>query len=91
MKIYEFRSDTTSYEDGSECELDVETEIFLTKEKAIKYMRNKALEYENANMREEFYRNVKTFPEDAEGIELNSSQNSDVFGIFSINEREVNE
>ena len=91
MKIYEFRSDTTSYEDGSDGDLSVETEIFLTNEKAIKYMRNKALEYENANMREEFYRNVKTFPEDADEIELNSSQNSDVFGIFSVDERNVNE
>ena len=91
MKIYEFRSDTTSYTDGSEGELSVETEIFLTKEKAIKYMRNKALEYENANIREKFYRNVKSFHEDAEEIELNSSQDSDVFGIFSVEEREVNE
>ena len=91
MKIYEFRSDTTSYTDGSEGELSVETEIFLTKEKAIKYMRNKALEFEKSNMRENFYRNVKSFHEDAEEIELNSSQDSDVFGIFSVEEREVNE
>ena len=91
MKIYEFRSDTTSYEDGSECELYVETELFLTKQKAIEYMRAKALEYENANIREEFYRSVKSFSQDADEIELNSSQNSDVFGIFSVEEREVNE
>ena len=91
MKIYEFRSDTTSYEDGSECELDVETELFLTKQKAIEYMRAKALEYENANIREKFYRSVKSFSQDAEEIELHSSQDSDVFGLFSVYEREVNE
>ncbi len=54
-------------------------------------MRNKALEYENANIREKFYRNVKSFSEDAEEIELYSSRNSDVFGLFSVDEREVNE
>ena len=91
MKIYEFRSDTTSYEDGSECELDVETELFLTKQKAIDYMRAKALEYENANISEKFYHSVKSFSQDAEEIELYSSQDSDVFGIFSVEEREVNE
>ena len=91
MKIYEFRSDTTSFQDGSEGELTVETELFLTKQKAIDYMRAKALEYENANIREKFYWSVKSFPQDAEEIELNSSQDSDVFGIFSVEEREVNE
>ena len=91
MVIYEFRSDTTSYEDGSECEMDVETELFLTKQKAIEYMRNKALEFENANIREKFYRSVKTFPEDAEEIEIYSSQDSGVFGFFAVSERNVNE
>ena len=91
MKIYEFRSDTSVYENVSETNLTVETELFLTKQKAVEYMRNKALEYENANIREKFYRNVKSFSEDAEEIELYSSQDSDVFGLFSIDEREVNE
>ena len=91
MKIYEFRSDTTSYEDGSEGALTVETEIFLTKKKAIEYMRNKALEYEKANKSEKFYRGVDSNPTDAEEIELNSSQDSDVYGIFSVSERKVNE
>ena len=91
MKIYEFRSDISEYENVSEASLTVETELFLTKQKAVEYMRNKALEYENANIREKFYRNVKSFSQDAEEIELYSSCNSDVFGIFSINEREVNE
>ena len=91
MKIYEFRSDTTSFEDDSEGALTVETELFLTKKKAVEYMRKKALEYEKANRCEKFYRSVKDIPEDTEEIELNSSQNSDVFGIFSVSEREVNE
>ena len=91
MKIYEFRSDISVYEDVSEASLTVETELFLTKQKAIESMRNKALEYENANIREKFYRNVKSFSEDADEIELYSSRNSDVFGLFSIDEREVNE
>ena len=91
MKIYEFRSDTTSYADGSECEMDVETELFLTKQKAIEYMRAKALEYEKANKRENFYWDVNSQPEESDKIELNSSKNSDVFGIFSVNERIVNE
>ena len=91
MKIYEFRSDISDYENVSETSLTVETELFLAKQKAIEYMRNKALEYENANIREKFYRNVKSFSEGAEVIELDSSRNSDVFGIFSVDEREVNE
>ena len=91
MKIYEFSSDTSVYEDVSEPILTVETELFLTKQKAVEYMRNKALEYENANIREKFYRSVKSFSEDAEDIELYSSQDSDVFGLFSVDEREVNE
>ena len=91
MRIYEFRSDTSVYENVSETNLTVETELFLTKQKAVEYMRNKALEYENANIREKFYRNVKSFSEDADEIELYSSQDSDVFGLFSIDEREVNE
>lgn len=91
MKIYEFRSDISDYENVSEASLTVETELFLTKQKAIDYMRAKALEYENANIREKFYRNVKSFSEDAEEIELYSSKNSDVFGLFSVEEREVNE
>ena len=91
MKIYEFRSDTSAYENVSETSVTVETELFLTKQKAVEYMRNKALEYENANIREKFYRSVKSFSQDAEGIELYSSQDSDVFGIFSVEEREVNE
>ena len=91
MKIYEFRSDTSVYEDVSEPIMTVETELFLTKQKAIDYMRAKALEYENANIRENFYRNVEGYPNDSEEIELYSSQDSDVFGLFSVEEREVNE
>ncbi len=91
MKIYEFRSDTSVYEDVSEPIMTVETELFLTKQKAIDYMRAKALEYENANIREKFYRNVEGYPNDSEDIELYSSQDSDVFGLFSVEEREVNE
>ncbi len=91
MKIYEFRSDINVYEDVSEASLTVETELFLTKQKAVEYMRAKALEYEKSNIREKFYRNVKSFSEDAEEIELDSSRNSDVFGLFSVEEREVNE
>ena len=91
MKIYEFRSDISVYEDVSEPIMTVETELFLTKQKSIDYMRAKALEYEKSNIREEFYRNVKSFSEDAEEIELYSSKNSDVFGLFSVEEREVNE
>ena len=91
MKIYEFRSDITSYADGSEGELTVETDLFMAKQKAVEYMRNKALEYEKTNMREKFYRSVKSFSQDAEEIELYSSQDSDVFGLFSVSEREVNE
>ena len=91
MKIYEFRSDTSVYEDVSEPIMTVETELFLTKQKAIDYMRAKALEYEKANRREKFYRKVEDYPNDSEGIELYSSQDSDVFGLFSVEEREVNE
>ena len=91
MKIYEFRSDTSVYEDVSEPIMTVETELFLTKQKAIDYMRAKALEYENANRMEKFYRSVEGYPNDSEGIELYSSQDSDVFGLFSVEEREVNE
>ena len=91
MKIYEFRSDISDYENVSETSLTVETELFLTKQKAIEYMRAKALEYENANSRAKFYRNVKSFSEDAEEIELDSSRDSDVFGLFSVEERKVNE
>ena len=91
MKIYEFRSDTSVYEDVSEPIMTVETELFLTKQKAIDYMRAKALEYENANIRENFYRNVEGYPNDSEEIELCSSQDSYVFGLFSVEEREVNE
>ena len=91
MKIYEFRSDISVYENVSETSVNVETELFLTKQKAVEYMRNKALEYENANIRGKFYRNVKSFSQDAEEIELYSSQDSDVFGLFSVEEREVNE
>ena len=88
MKIYEFRSELTSYPEGSSI---VETELFLSKAQAVQYMRNKAIEYENANIRENFYWAIDSDPEGAEEIELNSSCNSDVFGIFSIVEREVNE
>ena len=91
MKIYEFRSDISDYENVSETSLTVETELFLTKQKAIEYMRNKALEYEKSNIMEKFYRNVKSFSEDAEEIELDSSRDSDVFGLFSVEERKVNE
>ena len=91
MKIYEFRSDISDYENVSETSLTVETELFLAKQKAIEYMRAKALEYEKSNMREKFYRNVEGYSNDSEEIELYSSQDSDVFGIFSVDEREVNE
>ena len=91
MKIYEFRSDISVYEDVSDPSLTVETELFLTKQKAVDYMRAKALEYENANIREKFYRNVKSFSQDDEEIELYSSKDCGVLGLFSINEREVNE
>ena len=91
MEIYEFRSDISVYEDVSEPTMTVETELFLTKQKAIDYMRAKALEYENANISEKFYRNVEGYPNDSEEIELYSSQDSDVFGLFSVEEREVNE
>ena len=91
MVIYEFRSDISDYENVSETSVTVETELFLTKQKAIEYMRNKALEYENANISEKFYRNVKEYSNDSEEIELYSSQDSDVFGLFSVEEREVNE
>ena len=91
MKIYEFRSDISDYENVSETSLTVETELFLTKQKAVDYMRAKAIEYENANIREKFYGNVEGYPNDSEGIELYSSRNSDVFGLFSVDEREVNE
>jgi len=91
MKIYEFRSDISDYENVSEPIITVETELFLAKQKAIEYMRAKAIEYENANMREKFYRNVEGYSNDSEEIELYSSQDSDVFGIFSVNEREINE
>ena len=91
MKIYEFRSDISVYEDVSEPSLTVETELFLTKQKAIEYMRNKALEFENSNKSEEFYWGVDSNPDDAKVIELNSSQDSDVFGIFAVSERNVNE
>ena len=89
MKIYEFRSDISEYENVSETISTVETELFLAKQKAVEYMRNKALEYENANIREKFYWSIDS--ENAEEIELDSSCNSDVFGLFTINEREVNE
>ena len=91
MKVFEFRSDISHVEDSSEPWSDIETELFLTKQKAIDYMRDKALEYENANIREKFYRNVEGYPNDSEDIELYSSRNSDVFGLFSVEEREVNE
>ena len=91
MEIYEFRSDISSFEDDSEPSITVETELFLTKRKAIEYMRSKALEYEKANRSAKFYWGVDSTPDDAEEIELDSSKNSDVFGIFSVNERIVNE
>ena len=91
MKIYEFRSDISVYEDVSEPIMTVETELFLSKQKAIEYMRAKALEYEKAHRSENFYWAVDSNPKDAESIELYSSQDSDVFGIFSVEEREVNE
>jgi len=88
MKMYEFRSDTTSCQEGV---LSVETELFLSKAQAVQYMRNKALEYEKSNSSEEFFWAIDSDPEGAEVIELDSSRNSDVFGIFSVEEREVNE
>ena len=91
MKIYEFRSDTTSYEDDSEGALSVETELFLTKGKAAEYMRKKALEYEKANKSAKFYRFVESYSIGSENIELESSKYSDVYGIFSVSERKVNE
>ena len=91
MKVYEFRSDISHVEDSSEPWSDIETELFLSKSKAIDFMINKALEYEKANSGANFYRNVKDYPKDSESIELNSSRDSDVFGLFSVTEREVKE
>ena len=39
MKIYEFRSDISVFEDVSVPIVTVETELFLTKLKGIEYMR----------------------------------------------------
>ena len=91
MKIYEFRSDISDYENVSETSLTVETELFLTKQKAVEYMRNKALEFENANSSEELSWSLDFSPEGGKVIELDCSCNSDVFGTFLIKEREVNE
>ena len=46
MKVFEFRSDISDVVDNSEPFLDIETELFLSKSKAIDYMISKALEYE---------------------------------------------
>ena len=91
MKVFEFRSDISHVQDSSEPWSDIETELFLSKSKAIDFMVNKAIEYEKAYSSANFYRNVKDYPKDSESIELNSSRDSDVFGLFSVTEREVNE
>ena len=91
MKVFEFRSDISHVEDSSEPWSDIETELFLSKSKAIDFMVNKAIEYEKAYSSANFYRNVKDYPKDSESIELNSSRDSDVFGLFSVTEREVKE
>ena len=91
MKLFEFRSDISHVQDSSEPWSDIETELFLSKSKAIDFMVNKAIEYEKAYSSANFYRNVKDYPKDSESIELNSSRDSDVFGLFSVTEREVKE
>ncbi len=91
MKIYEFRSDINRVEDSSEPWLTVETELFLSKSKAIEFMVKEALEYEKAYSSANFYRKVKDYPKDSEVIELESSRDSDVYGLFSVTEREINE
>ena len=91
MKVFEFRSDISHVEDSSEPWSDIETELFLSKSKAIDFMVNKAIEYEKAYSSANFYRNVKDYPKDSESIELNSSRDSDVFGLFGVTEREVKE
>ena len=89
MKVFEFRSDMSDVVDNSEPFLDIETEIFLSKSKAIDYMISKALEYEKANKGANFYRNVKDYPKDSETIELENSRCCDVFGIFCVTEKEI--
>ena len=91
MKVFEFRSDISHVEDSSEPWSDIETELFLSKSKAIDFMVNKAIEYEKAYSSANFYRKVKDYPKDTESIELNSSRDSDVFGLFSVTEREIRE
>lgn len=91
MEIYEFRSDINRVEDSSEPWLTVETELFLSKNKAIEFMIKEALEYEKTYSSANFYRKVKDYPKDSEVIELESSRDSDVYGLFSVTEREINE
>ena len=91
MKIYEFRSDINRVEDSSEPWLTVETELFLSKSKAIEFMVKEALENEKTYSSANFYRKVKDYPKDSEVIELESSRDSDVYGLFSVTEREINE
>ena len=91
MKVFEFSSEISHVEDSSEPWSDIETELFLSKSKAIDFMVNKAIEYETAYSSANFYRNVKDYPKDTESIELNSSRDSDVFGLFSVTEREIRE
>ena len=89
MKVFEFRSDISDMVDNSEPFLDVETELFLSKSKAVDYMINKALEYEKANKGAKFYRKVKDYPKGIETIELESSKYCDMFGIFCVTEKEI--
>ena len=91
MKVFEFRSDINRVEDSSEPWLTVETELFLSKNKAIEFMIKEALEYEKTYSSAKFYRNVKDYPKDSEVIELESSRDSDVYGLFNVTEREINE
>ena len=87
MKVFEFSSEISRVEDSSEPWISIETELFLSKSKAIDFMINKALEYEKAYSSAKFYRNVKDYPKDTESIELNSSRDSDVFGLFSVDSK----
>ena len=93
MKIYEVRSEINTCADSSEPYSTVDTELFLTKDKAMAYMREQALKYQKelARYRYTCYHTVDSYPNDAESIELNCCNDSDEYGWFSVTEREVNE
>ena len=93
MKIYEVRSEINTCVDSDEPYSTVDTELFLSKDKAIVYMREQALEYakELARYRYTTYHTVDSYPNDAESIELNCCDDSDEYGLFNVTEREVNE